>query len=130
MNNKGFTLIELIVTITLLAIIATISFVSITNVIEENKNKTCKNIETSLKTAALDYISDNRYSLTNQTITITAKTLLDNHYLTGNIKNPYDNSSNLNLSNINITVKLNNNYEVDKGNDAITVAGLPNGCSK
>lgn len=130
MNNKGFTLIELIVTIALLAIISTISFVSITNVIEENKNKTCESIETSLKTATLDYISDNRYNLESQTFSITAQDLLTEHYLTGNIKNPYNNS-NLNLNDIHITVKLNDNYELDdKVEDAITVTNLPNNCNK
>jgi len=65
MNNKGFTLIELIVTIALLAVIAVISFVSITNVINENQNKECQNIENNLKNAAKSYISDNRYTNNN-----------------------------------------------------------------
>ena len=63
MDNKGFTLIELIATIALLAVISVISFVSINGVIKESKVKDCENLKSSIKTAAKEYVSDNRYKI-------------------------------------------------------------------
>ena len=60
MNNKGFTLVELIATIALLAVIAIISFVSINEVINQSKVNDCKNLLFSIKSAAKEYVSDNR----------------------------------------------------------------------
>lgn len=98
-NNKGFTLIELLVTITLLAIITTISFVSINSIIEESKRSDCKNTLDGIKSAAGEYVSDNRYknsfvnSVTEtgnvKTLNITAEVLTTNNYLTGDIVNPF-----------------------------------------
>jgi len=65
MNKKGFTLIELIATIALLAIISVISFVSINGVIQESKVKDCENLKSSIKTAAKEYVSDNRYNVSD-----------------------------------------------------------------
>ena len=64
MNNKGFTLVELIATIALLAVIAVISFVSINGVLKESKVKDCENLVISIKNGAKEYVSDNRYNVT------------------------------------------------------------------
>ena len=60
MNNKGFTLIELIATIALLAIIATISFVAISGVVQSSKKRDCEtlvgNIESEIMLVIIDMI--------------------------------------------------------------------------
>lgn len=92
MNRKGFTLIELIATIALLAVIVVISFVSISAVIKQSKVNDCESLVKSIKSAAKEYVSDNRYNFTsNAPLTITGETL--NGYLTSPIVNPFDNSS-------------------------------------
>ena len=62
MNNKGFTLVELIATIALLSIIAIISFVSISGILQKSKINDCNNLLVSIKSATKEYISDNRYN--------------------------------------------------------------------
>lgn len=63
MNNKGFTLIELIVTIALLAIIALISTPNIIKLIEKNKVDNYNGVVDSVIEGAEIYASDNRYKL-------------------------------------------------------------------
>ena len=117
MNNKGFTLIELIVTIALLAIILTISFVSITAVINSNKEEQCNNLVNSIKSASEEYVSDNRYnsefikSVRNKIITIYGSVLVNNNYLNGSIVNPFNNKE-IDASSIKLTITLNNDYTV------------------
>ena len=52
MNNKGFTLIELIATLALLAVISVISFVSITSVVNKSKINNCESLVKNIKMAA------------------------------------------------------------------------------
>ena len=63
MNNKGFTLIELIVTIALLAIITLISTPNIIKLIEKNKVDNYNGVIDSIIEGAEIYASDNRYDL-------------------------------------------------------------------
>ena len=134
MNRKGFTLIELIATIVLLGIIASISFVSIYRVIEKNKEDNCKILVNNIKAAANEYASDNRYKISNNkmdgininkttiteedgtskqfdSIQFTAEKLISNKYLNASIDNPYDKGNPI-TSNIDITVIFNQNYTV------------------
>lgn len=119
MNNKGFTLVELIATIALLAVIAIISFVSINEVINQSKVNDCENLLSSIKSAAKEYVSDNRYNSNfdndNDKIeNITSKTLIDNNYLSGNIVNPFDNNETINAENIKIQIQLKDDYTAKK----------------
>ena len=118
MNNKGFTLIELIVTIALLAIILTISFVSITAVINSNKEEQCNNLVNSIKSASEEYVSDNRYNSEfnnkvdeNKKVIINGNNLVDSNYLNGAIVNPFNNEK-IDSNGIKITITLNNDYTV------------------
>ena len=111
MNNKGFTLIELIITIALLAVISIISFVSINGVIEDNRVRNCENLGKSIISAAKEYVSDNRYSFTNNNDQIIdANDLISDNYLSGEIVNPFNNKKINNTENIKITIKLNSDY--------------------
>lgn len=129
MNKKGFTLIELILTICILSIIVVISFVSVTNIINSSKDDNCELIRDNIINATKDYISDNRYSgELSKKMTIKADLLADQLYLNGNIKDPYssDDDNKLNLEDVEIIIELNTDYTVDD----ITVNGLPNNCKK
>lgn len=97
MNNRGFTLIELVATIALLAVVSIISYVSITKVIEESKKSDCEKLIMSIKSAAKEYVSDNRYSdrfyspdvLERNFFIYLNEDLINNKYLSGPIKNPF-----------------------------------------
>jgi len=64
MNNKGFTLIELIMVIALLAIIGLLSVPNIIKMINKNKVDNYNSTIDSIIEATKLYVSDNRYSLT------------------------------------------------------------------
>ena len=110
MNKKGFTLVELVATIALLAIIAIISFVSINAVLEDSRVKNCENLVKSIKVAAKEYVSDNRYDFdNNNTRTISVKTLIEGKYLTDEIKNPFNTSEDV-TNKIEVSIQLNDDY--------------------
>lgn len=108
MNNKGFTLIELIVTIALLAVISLISFVSVNKVIMQSKVNNCKSLVDSIKVATSEYVSDNRYKNLNID-NFNAKTLVDNKYLSSPIVNPF-NKEEINPETVLLNIELNNDY--------------------
>lgn len=120
MNNKGFTLIELIATIALLAVIATISFVAISGVIQSSKNRECEALKGNIESVVRDYASDNRYNksfingIVDYKTNINVQVLLDENYLKGPIKNPYtkEDYSVLELNAINISIVFNRDYTV------------------
>ena len=128
MNNRGFTLIELIVTIALLAIISTISVSVIGNIRSKHNVNTYYELLDNVVSAAKLYVTDNRYNLssisgedsvscpaathdnTNPSFSfyISLATLVSNGYLTtdnGTIKN-YD-GNDLILSENKVTVTFN-----------------------
>lgn len=63
MNNKGFTLIELIIVISVLAMIALLSAPSIVKLIEKNKVDNYNSTIDSILEATSLYASNNRYQL-------------------------------------------------------------------
>lgn len=117
MNNKGFTLVELIATIALLAVIAIISFVSINEVVNQSKVSDCENLLLSIKSAAKEYVSDNRYnknfdSDNNMEELLTVEDLISGprKYLSGKIVNPFDSNKEIDASKITIKIKLKKDY--------------------
>lgn len=130
MNNRGFTLIELIVTIALLALISTISVSVIGNIRGKHNVNSYYELLKNVESAAKLYVTDNRYNLksvgidikcpNNNTFTISLQKLVDNGYLTtdnNKIKN-FDGST-LTLSENKVTVtydctKKNFTYKIDK----------------
>ena len=120
MNNKGFTLIELIATIALLAVIAAISFVAISGVIQSSKNRECGALKGNIESVVRDYASDNRYNkdfingIVDYKTHINVQVLLHENYLKCPIKNPYtkEDYSALELKGINISIVFNRDYTV------------------
>ncbi len=58
MNNKGFTLVELLAVIALIAILSGVGVSASSRYIVKSRQKTYQNFEGNLKTAAYNYISD------------------------------------------------------------------------
>ena len=134
MNNRGFTLIELIVTIALLALISTISVSVIGNIRGKHNVNSYYELLKNVESAAKLYVTDNRYNLksisgkdikcpNDNTFTISLEELVKNGYLTtdnGEIKN-FDGST-LSLSGNSVTVtydctKKNFTYKIDKNDE-------------
>lgn len=61
MNKKGFTLVEILSVIVILAIIFAVGGVSYNAIIERTRIKSYKNYEQSLKSSAMMYVIDNGY---------------------------------------------------------------------
>lgn len=135
-NNKGFTLIEMLAVIVILGVLSAIMVPTVTTLIAKNKEDNYKNLENSILSAAKVFISDYRYDIqldssdicsdSNRTRKIsiitdvvdfdddsklTIKTLVDNGYLTtnsdGKILNPKDDSKHLDLDSSYVEIRYN-----------------------
>lgn len=63
MNKKGFTLIETIMVIAILALLMLILVPNVITLINKNNIKSCQNLEASIKNAAKVYVANNKYQL-------------------------------------------------------------------
>jgi len=115
MNNKGFTLIELIMVITVLAMLALLSTPNIIKLIEKNKVDNYNNTIDSIIEATELYVSNNRYNLNfNENCTpkdtkdiytnITLKNLIDSKDITSPVKNPCNDNSISDTTKIKVTL--------------------------
>lgn len=92
MNNKGFTLIELISVISLLVVLALIVVPSVMTFINKNKENSYIEMLNSIESAADVYMTENRYN--ESVITkaldngITLQDLIDNGNLKNSLNNP------------------------------------------
>ncbi|MBR3049566.1 MAG: prepilin-type N-terminal cleavage/methylation domain-containing protein [Bacilli bacterium] len=85
MNRKGFTLVEILGTITILGIISSIAIISITRILYNAKVEYYKSLESTVESAARDYYNDHRILLpenTSDSKTVTVDVLINNKYLT------------------------------------------------
>ena len=92
MNRKGFTLIELIAIIGLMAIIILVSLPVFTNQVEWSRKNNYNNFISDLCLAAESYINHSddmdNFKDVGDTITISVEELKDSGYIKSNIKNP------------------------------------------
>lgn len=63
LNNKGFTLIEVIAVVVILTVIGAIMMPTVGKLIEDNKEDNYEAMKQSILSAAKIYISDNKYEL-------------------------------------------------------------------
>ena len=108
MNNKGFTLVELLMTIVLLAVIIMIAGPSIFNALKSGKQESYGIMISNIKTASITYFEECKYhgsgincTINNNKVTVTLQELVDYGFLTATsecndnscvnvIKNPKD----------------------------------------
>ena len=106
LNKKGFTLVELIATIVVLALVVSISAYAITNIINSAKEKNYELLIKNIKDASETYYQECKYKYSNNSgITcndnVTLQELVNYGYLKGNgtkdnkmeIINPKDNKN-------------------------------------
>ncbi len=104
MNKKGFTLIETIMVIAILALLMLILVPNVISLINKNNIKSCQNLEASIKNAAKVYVANNKYQLgfscnaseTTSIVKIPIQNLIDSGDLklqNDNLVNPKNNST-------------------------------------
>ncbi len=82
MKNKGFTLVELLGTITIIGIIFAIAIPSVTYVIRASKKKAYRAHENSMEKAATAYLINNDNAIPSSgSCYILLKTLIDEKYI-------------------------------------------------
>lgn len=121
MNKKGLTLVELIAVIVIIALLAVIIYPQVAKNLSIIKSDTKTIQESTVKEAAVQYLSDNvdkEEIFLNDKLTITLKELVDEGYIVGSLKNAktskeYDlNSSNVVIERTGSFPNYNYNYTV------------------
>lgn len=97
MNKKGFTLVEVILAIAIMALLVLILVPNVIALLNKNNVKSCNNLKSNIESAAKMYVTNNKYKLGFKCDTpknITFKTLVDSGDLkldsTGKLTNPID----------------------------------------
>jgi len=143
LNNKGFTLVEVIAVVVIMAILAIILIPNVTNYINKGRDDALDGLKKSVVIAAKEFINDNRYNinLTGSTGNyviglegingnkISVRTLLDRGYLSasgtdGNvvyISSPNNQNSYLDLYNSYVEVSFDDTINDFKFGDAVLV---------
>lgn len=88
-NKKGFTLVELLATVTILGIISTLAVISVTEYIKKARDTTYNDHEKSMKGAASNFLIDHSGYIpnVNEKIVIDVERLIEEKYLT-TLKDP------------------------------------------
>ena len=81
MNNKGFTLVELLAVIVILVVISSIAIPTISSSLDRSKGKQTDAKIKLLVSAAELYVTDHRNSITFTDCYITTKKLIDEGYV-------------------------------------------------
>ncbi len=84
MNNKGFTMIEVLTAVVVLSILGTITITSMTSVLKKGTDKYYTNQENMVLMAAKEYYSDHKGELPlteEDTAEVTLEKLQNNNYI-------------------------------------------------
>ena len=128
LNNKGFTLVEVLAVVVILAILTSIAVPTVGRLITRNREEGYEKLKTNIMMAAKNYFSDYRYDISVDTSgscdgnnqrdvlkiqnhdlnssKLQIKVLIEMDYINETIKNPKDNTE-LNLDNSYVGVKFN-----------------------
>ena len=104
LNNKGFTLVEVLLVVAILSVLALIMVPTVGGLIEQNNIDNFNNLKNSIISAAKMHVSENRYSLGischdgNPTFNVTLRELVDEGSLSENVIDPRD-KENIDLDN-------------------------------
>ena len=136
MNKKGFTLVELLATIILLAIVLSLSSIAIIGIINSSKEKNYEQLISNIKDGAEVYYQECKYSnnshiscnLNNSSYNISLGDLVRYGYVKGNSKDGDDKFSlvnsydELDISNCIISVEYKNGKVVvtDKSSNSVS----------
>lgn len=112
-NNRAFTMVELLATITLLGLLMAIAIGSISGIMEKSKNEYYKNQKDNIILATQSYVQDDRSKLPKnigQKVKISLKELLDKKYLKEPIKDYGKEKCDMENSYVEITKVSKNDY--------------------
>lgn len=96
MNNKGFTLIEVLTVVAIVSLLTTIAITSVSSVLKSGNDKYYKNQENMILMAAKEYYLDHKNELPlieDEPSEVTIKELEDGDYI-DNVKSGKGNSCN------------------------------------
>lgn len=94
-NNKAFTLVEMIAVVALISILSGTAIMSVSNIVNKSKKKTYQNFEKNLKVAATNYIGKHPELVATSSQKLSATKLIDEGYLETMV-DPANKSSNCN----------------------------------
>ena len=63
LNNKGFSLVEILAVVVILGVLSAIMVPTVTGIISSNRENSYENLKKSITSSARIYISDNRYDI-------------------------------------------------------------------
>lgn len=63
LNNRGFTLVEVIAAVVILAVLAMLLVPNVTSLLNRSEDDAFENLKKSILVAAEEYINDNRYDI-------------------------------------------------------------------
>lgn len=118
MNNKGFTLVELLATIVLLVLITFLASFTVNKITNDSKKNSHNAMVDTILSAGITYVNDNdsiKLSDLNG-LKIYLSTLVNGGYIDNNLKDPLNNKV-INMTNSYVNVSL---------NDAAVSDGLKN----
>lgn len=97
MNNKGFTLVEILAVFAIMSILAGVAITAVSKYTTKTKEETYRDYEKNLKTAATNYLTTHPEYTYDDSLTLLAQTLIDEGLL-DSMTDPVnkDNSCNLN----------------------------------
>ena len=105
MNRKGFTMVELLVTIIILGLLTTLVITSITSILNKSHEEYYESQENMLVLAGRDYFADYRSKLpkeVGETSSVTVETLINEKYIDP-VKDRNDNDCNFKKSSVTAT---------------------------